>query len=48
MRRPPSFIGAMPESLPPMPCVNPGTTPVSENCAGVPRFHELSNYVPSL
>ena len=47
IRRPPTFIGGMPLP-PPMPWVKPGTTPVSGNVAGIPRFQDESKYVPFL
>ena len=47
-RRPPIFIGAMPlAESPPMPFEKPGTTPSSENVAGVSLDHDESNSLQS-
>src|SRR4051794_5243746 len=45
-RRPPTFIGAT-LPVPPMPCVKPGTTPVSGKLIGLaPRAHDESKTLP--
>src|SRR5579875_3552621 len=47
MRRPPTRIGAT-LPVPPMPSLNPGTTPLSGNDVAWPRDHDESNTLPFL